>query len=821
MKLSRYFSKLLWVLPALMLAACSDDAEPVDVSALTPADGAGVEELTLTLNLPSYEVTEIGSRAAASPTETIDAISVFCYGADGNWLQTVVTDDRTWTLTGGKAVITVGINKKTAKVEVVTNYKADTNAKDPSTIFVGTESLNPAKPVMWGKADISSIAGSTMGNATVDLLRNYAKVTVKKAQNAVGTFTINTFGVTNTAMYGSLAPSNKSLIPVAPSPKSGETYGFKSSAVSASEAVYIYETPKDESNADGTLKSGGRIIINIDGSYYCVAFRQRNAFQGADTPTETPGAYTYTSLHILRNHHYTVNVIEVREDGWSTFEEAMNAAPDNRLTVLITDETPAVTNVAATRDYMLGVSDSLYIEADASNPVITVVSSYPGTPQISVVSDQSWLTVPATLTPSGTETATSGTNATANRYEIKLTAAANAGAKEREATLTVTSGLLEFTITVKQAGRDYRRDSNRKVQMLITGYGSDNATVTESDYFSWLDNTLQGVLPEQNRGLMINQGLHFPAVPCYTVTYRIPRLSTAESATISSGFSCSQSTIGGDTYWTVSLSSPNAVNLSSNNGLLTITNAQGIKIEYPLYRRGVFHEIKSSVADVLEPNFAAEDASKRKTGWFYYGVAPVGSSRYMLDRNLGASNNDDYSPTSTTFVGNIDSRGGYFKIATAKSTSQEDVATTVRGTNGLNFKKFRLPTESELEQWGITYFRSDINGERHYQFYVPTQSAYYSDGRIYIPAAGYYEGSTQRYETHANIWTQTLLAGNQGFDPKVSPEYGYWFIYFNGYNTKAVFSNMRFVNGAGGMAPTANSVYKYMPMRLVYDSSAN
>lgn len=820
MKLSRYFSKLLWVLPALMLAGCSDDAEPVDVSALTPADGAGVEELTLTLTIPQYEVTELGSRAAANPTEVINSLSVFCYSSSGAWLETTKAEGP-WTIINGKATIKASINKKTAKVEVVTNYEATSADKDPSTVFIGTEYLNnPAQPVMWGKADISAIAGATMGNAQVNLLRNYAKVTVQKASNFVGKdFTIESFGVTNTASTGSLAPANKLINPVSATTKAGETYTYNSGSVNASEAVYVYETPKDESNADGTLKSGGRIIIKINGSYYCVAIRQRTPANSTE-PSEIPGNYTkYTSLPILRNHHYKVNVIEVREDGWSTFEEAMNAAPDNRLTVLITDETPAVTNVAATRDYMLGVSDAMEIVADASNPVITVVSSYPGTPQISVVSDQSWLTVPATLTPSGTETATSGINATANRYEIKLTAAANQLADARPATITVTSGLLTLTIEVSQAGRDYRRDSNRKVQMLITEYGSGNSAVTENDYFTWLDNTLQGVLPEQNRNQVINQGLHFPAVPSYKVTYRIPRLSTSESATVTSGFSRGTVTASGVTYWTVTLSNPNAVNLSSTDGLLTITNAQGVQIKYPLYRRGVFHKIETAAATAFEPAFSAEDASKLKSGWFYYGVAPVGSS-YVLDRNLGASNNADYSPTSSTFVGNVDSRGGYFKVATSKSRSQAEVATTVSNVNALNFKQFRLPLDSELETWGIGVAKRKINGEDNFQYYLPTSSAYFSEGRIYIPAAGYYEGPTQRYETHANIWTQTLLAGNQGFSP-TSPDFGYWFIYFNGYNGQSTFSNMRFANGASGMAPTASSVYKYMPMRLVYDASAN
>lgn len=474
-------------------------------------------------------------------------------------------------------------------------------------------------------------------------------------------------------------------------------------------------------------------------------------------------------------------------------------------------------DVTATRDYMLGVSDAVAAPADASTQTVTVVSSYPGTPQVTLTSDQSWVTIPAL--PAGTTVGgiTEGANPTGKQYAIGLQLAANELSEARTATVTVTSGLLTRTITVTQDGRDYRRDSNRKVIMTITGYGAGATTVKEDDYFDWLDNKLQGVLPTQNRGVELNQGLHFPAVPAYQVEYSIPKLATSETATVSNGYTVTQTTISGKSYWKVTVSNPNLTG-PQTDGMLTITNAQDIRIFYPLYRRGVVHEINSGMAEAFQPKFRAEEASNLKTGWFYYGVANV-SGRYFLDRNLGATSNDYYSATSSAFVGNTDARGGYFKVATSKSPSQEGVATTVNGVNALNFHNFRLPTEAELEIVGIQVGRPFIGGEEVLQYYLSTSSTFFPDGKIYIPAGGYYEGYTHRYETHANIWTLTLLSGNQGFSPQ-SPDFGFWFIYFNGYNGQATYSNMRFCNGALGMAPNANTIYKYMPMRLIYDSNA-
>ncbi|MCM1336921.1 MAG: hypothetical protein NC187_06895 [Candidatus Amulumruptor caecigallinarius] len=814
MKLSRYFSKLLWVLPALMLAACSDDKEPVDIATVTPSEeeGAGVDELTLTLTVPQYEATEIGSRAAANPTEVISSLSVFCYGTSGAWLETTSAPGP-WTISSGKATITVPINRKTASIEVVTNYTAAASDRNPAEVYVPATSIDPAKPVMWGAAKISAIAGAAQGNAQVTLVRNYAKVTVQKATNATGNFTINSFGVTNTATQGSLAPADKSTAPVNVTNKAGETFTYNTTSpyqtVNASEAVYIFETPGDVANANGTLRSGGRIVINIDGSWYCVAFRQRTP-QSSTTTSETPGAYNYSPLPILRNHVYQVKVLEVREEGWSTFAEAMKAAPDNRLTVLITDTTPAVTDITATRDYMLGVSDTAQVTADGkdaadetNNPVITVVSSYPGTPQISITSDQSWVKVPATLTPTGTETATSGANPTANRYAITLTVDANTSSTERSATLTVTSGLLTRTITLKQAGRDYRRDSNRKVTIILSG---TNYSLNNADYFDWIDKTCKGLLPEQNRGVERNQGLHFPAVPSYTATYRIPKVTGDKSAQITQGTSYFAVTDKGS-YYEVTLETTTP---TVTTGTLKIVNSANVDIVYPLYCTGVFHQMTAEMAT------AYEHESQNLTGWYYYGVALTGNGKFILDRNLCADSNLPYISTYAGYSGNTGAIGAYLKISTQKSTTLNSPLTILPD---LKFTGFKIPTEDDMKAWGITMTTAaTVAGEQIRVAKVNVQnSSLMASNEVFIPHGGYYEGNSAKYETHANVWTSTLVSGNQGFS-QGSPEFGYWYIYLNGYGTKVSFSTIRFANGSGGQAPTANSVYKYMPLRLMYNN---
>lgn len=82
---------------------------------------------------------------------------------------------------------------------------------------------------------------------------------------------------------------------------------------------------------------------------------------------------------------------------------------------------------------------------------------------------------------------------------------------------------------------------------------------------------------------------------------------------------------------------------------------------------------------------------------------------------------------------------------------------------------------------------------------------------IYLPMGGFLEGESHKNPIHVNLWTKTLLSGTQGFGTN-SPEYGFWYRYFDVYNKRIGLSNMRFVSGSNGMN---NGRYKAMPIRLI------
>lgn len=177
----------------------------------------------------------------------------------------------------------------------------------------------------------------------------------------------------------------------------------------------------------------------------------------------------------------------------------------------------------------------------------------------------------------------------------------------------------------------------------------------------------------------------------------------------------------------------------------------------------------------------------------------------MLDRNLGASNSDFYSPGSANIANDKGSIGGYFKISNDKK-SNAYIDKYVIGN-------FRVPKGNELEaiaNKASVDLLETSTGEPYNCIRIPTESS--QKAYIYIPISGYYESNSFKDEYHANLWSQSLLSGYQGFSES-SKEYGFWYLYLDIYNKIKTITNTRFVQGYDG---SSTGRYKAMPIRLIY-----
>ena len=315
------------------------------------------------------------------------------------------------------------------------------------------------------------------------------------------------------------------------------------------------------------------------------------------------------------------------------------------------------------------------------------------------------------------------------------------------------------------------------------------------------------------QGAVRNDGLHF-CVGTADITYLIPKLKDDKISRKDNKINVEE--VKGK--WKVSLANT-TVNEDLWKSSFTITNQAGIEITYPVYHTGIFHKIDEKSKVYKDYQLAENgDNEKKVKGWFYYGVVKVQGKKtdkttttyYMLDRNLGASNNGYYAPDVVALEKNKKAIGGYFCISEKKSTSDatQDLSSTLAPTG------YTIPTDAvfeELVNAGNLEVvpQSTSLGETYNCVRIKTVDSELP--YIYLPMGGFLEGESHKNPIHVNLWTKTLLSGTQGFGTN-SPEYGFWYRYFDVYNKRIGLSNMRFVSGSNGMN---NGRYKAMPIRLI------
>lgn len=774
---------MIWMGLLLCLVSCKDAMETIGLS----GDEIPAEGVTLNIELPNFSEKKIGTRAGT--TESINSIKAVFYDKSNNYIDMA---DATYGSPDGEGKYKVTISKipsGTSTVHLVTNVSdlSETEAKDLQDIALATSrTIDTNSPVCWGSVSLQKLLD---GTANVSLLRQYAKVTLKVAEavNAVKTvFPEKDAGliITNTAAKSAIAPADYNTDPTS---ALAETTEFSSTDFGGgtSREVAVTETSAGKANVIIKAKYNG-----VEG-YYKVGL-----YKDATTKTD--------QFDLLRNHNYTITVTKVNDYGFRTKEEAIKAQPENRIEAQIVDDNPTITKMIACKDYELGVSDKVYVGAEATNATVTVVTTL----EEATSSDGSFYTVTPVdswihTNPTAVETNTNdGTNKSTQGKKYVLTFTIdknNAQEESRTGTITVKSGDLTLTAQIIQKGYDFKRDDNRLVTLL------DGSNKLTEDYFTWLDK-VQGITPKEMHDgdveVVRNEGLHFSPVK-NTYSYLIKKLDGDSFENSDTRFTVADN---GSGFWKVTLNNSNDNSLWKSS--FNIKNTARVKITYDVYHTGIFHEISNTDNQMAEDG----EASKLVKGWFYYEVVKVkgnsGKTYLMLDRNLGASNNGPYIRETKALDGNKKAIGGYFYIATSKS----DNLSSTLSPSGYEIPKMEvfedlingsdpaIQVVSKTTPSGETYSCAEIKTTDD------SQLSY-----IYLPYGGYLENEVLRNPIHVDLWTQTPLSGTQGF-ASTSPDYGFWYKYFDIYNKSLNFSNVRFVSGSNGKN---TGRYKAMPLRLI------
>lgn len=763
---------MIWMGLLLCLVSCKDAMETIGLG----GDEIPAEGVTLNIELPNFSEKKINTRAGAD--ESISNVTAVFYG-EGNTYK-------------GKADVKIGskntdgtyqakisnVPSGTEMVHLVTNIN-DLTEEEAKDLQAAYRKIDTNNPIYWGSVSLETLLN---GTPTVDLLRPYAKVTLKVDA------TVTDFPEENAGLIINHAAAKSAIAPAGytePTDALAETTEFSSTNFGdgKSSEVAVTETSAGVAN----------VIIKAE-------YKGKEGYYKVGLYKDTNKTSQYA---LLRNHNYTITVTKVNDYGFSTKEEAIKAQPENRIEAQIVDDNPAITKMIACKDYELGVSDKVYVDAEATSAIVTVVTTLQEATSsdgsfYTVTPEDSWIdshpTVVETNTNDGTNHSTQG-----KKYVLTFTLNKNDAQEEsRTGKITVKSGDLMLTAQIIQKGKDFKRDDHRPVELW------DGSNKFTDDYFTWLDNVVQGITPEEmyDGDVVRNEGLHFSPVN-NTYSYLIKKLDGDSYENSDTRFTVEDN----GEYWKVTLKNSNDNSLWKSS--FNIKHTARVKITYDVYHTGIFHEISNTDNQMAEDG----EASKLVKGWFYYEVVKVkgnsGKIYLMLDRNLGASNNGPYIRETKALDGNKNAIGGYFYIATSKS----DNLSSILSPSGYKIPEMEVfedlingsdPTIQvvpETTPSGETYSRAEIKT-------VDSQLS-----RIYLPYGGYLENEVLRNPIHVDLWTQTPLSGTQGFAPN-SPDYGFWYKYFDIYNKSLNFSNVRFVSGSDGKN---TGRYKAMPIRLILE----
>lgn len=792
-----YIKKLtiwLFMLLAMVSTACSDIRDIVGGGTQDlPSDG-----VVLTLKLPNFTKNTVATRAPEQ--QQINSLCVLCYDADDKYLgMSKITSSDIKPKGGDTYDVKVKAEPGTVTLHIVANTDiTESDAKDAdgkNNLYNATREGNPklTAPVCWGSVKVDDLLNS---KTDVWLFRQFAKASVTK-DTKVTNFEITGFRLFNTATKGTIATTELD-----------NDVSLPSSVAYADEQDYsmgehpFYETPAG--------KAYMIIRAKYDGgpdTYYKVEFLNNG------TPTQ---------MALLRNHHYKVKVTAVNHEGWATEDEAINNLSENRLTVEVVDDNPPIVNMIACKDYELGVCDKQTVKGNAGTATITFVTTKPDF-KYNVKWNADWITrykeTKSVVLPTSAEHPSTGT-----LYTIDLTLTDNCESTEQSGIVTITSGDLSREVEIKQLGYDFRTDPNRTVQIRgLEGLSSDE----QADYFKWMDTSLQGITPAENQGRVRNDGLHF-FVGNNPVYYLIPKLQGDELTCNDTRVTVDKKSVNGFYKVTLADNSPNNYNRWISDEaftIITITNARTkITVTYPVYHVGLFAQLTGKAATDYQLG------KSKASGWYYYEMVNVvaqvtkkdGTTEYkpyyMLDRNLGATNNGYYSPSTTALKGNKGAIGGYFKISEA--TNSTDAKNNNDVVDALAIGNFKVCDNMCLQ--GLIDNNNDLAieeetthyGEKYNCLRITTRN--WDIPEIFIPMSGYYEGKNDedavyKDSYHANLWTSSRLSDYQGFS-STSPEYGFWYLYLDAFGKSLNMSNYRFVSGSSGMN---KGRYRAMPVRLV------
>ena len=429
---------MIWIGLLLCLVSCKDAMETIGLG----GDEIPAEGVTLNIELPNFSEKKINTRAGAD--ESIRNVTAVFYGEGNTYKDKADVKIGSKNADGTYQATISKVPSGTKTVHLVTNIN-DLTEEEAKDLQAAYREIDTNNPICWGSVSLEKLLN---GTPTVDLLRPYAKVTLKVADavNAVETVFPEkdaSLIINHTAAKSAIAPAgyNEPTDALAP------TTEFSSTDVGDGihREVAVTETSAGEANVIIKAKYKGKE------GYYKVGL-----YKDAKTKKD--------QYALLRNHNYTITVTKVNDYGFEKLDDAVNSDPENRLEADVVDDNPAIYNMIACKDYELGVSDNLSLKAKVTEAKITLVTTLESAKYDVNFKKDSWIKG-YTQVGEGITTPESGSlSSSGTKYLLKFTLDPNIHETPRTEMVTISSGDLKLDVKITQAGYDFMRDDpNRKV----------------------------------------------------------------------------------------------------------------------------------------------------------------------------------------------------------------------------------------------------------------------------------------------------------------------------------------------------------------------
>ena len=308
------------------------------------------------------EMSAVQTKAVDPDGLGVQQMTVFCFDENSLFITTVtaqLTQDAGNPSLSGKFTVTVPDHTVTLQLvgnQNLTYFKEDNYRGMSEVDVMAALEASAGRMIYWARETVESLKTHSSAENAVQLLRNQARITLfidssKSDFQQEGWVVVNSNAFGTVAPYspengGFVAPSLSTPFVTLPDNRSklGEYLD-----VTTNDEQYIFETENTEADPIDFIVKGKHGATG-ESLYYRVSLIDA----------------TGSNVMIMRNHHYTVNIVGELHYGKPTFMEALEAPATNNVWVSISD------NIAEVMDaeYKLSVEKTSVVigEDEFVNP---------------------------------------------------------------------------------------------------------------------------------------------------------------------------------------------------------------------------------------------------------------------------------------------------------------------------------------------------------------------------------------------------------------------------------------------------------------------